>query len=228
MQKVTPRGSFSPGGGYAASVTSSWSSDVGLAVRPRETADPDDDLVDRARVGDLVAFEVLVERHQDIVLRVAARIVGDNDASDVAQDAFLRAFHRLDRFRGEAPFRTWLLRIVHNSALDTLARRHERPSDLQSADEPFALVLNSPTIRPPADQLEVAERHDRLTLKLQSMSEQHRAVLVLRDLEGLSYEEIADITDAPLGSVKGRLHRARKEMISLLRANTYDWELPDD
>ena len=80
--------------------------------------------------------------------------------------------------------------------------------------------------RTPAEELEVSERRDRLSRKLEVMQPAHRAVLVLRDLEGLSYDEIAAITNAPLGSVKGRLHRARRELIELLRQNTYDWELP--
>ncbi len=74
--------------------------------------------------------------------------------------------------------------------------------------------------------LEVNERRDRLGAKLRLMRPSHRVVLVLRDLEGLSYEEIAEATETPLGSVKGRLHRARLELIEILRANTYDWELP--
>lgn len=77
--------------------------------------------------------------------------------------------------------------------------------------------------RPP---LEERERRDRLQRKLDLLRPAHRAVLVLRDVEGLSYDEIAEITQSPLGSVKGRLHRARGELIDLLRANTYDWELP--
>jgi RNA polymerase sigma-70 factor (ECF subfamily) len=202
------------------------------AVASRGTAagtDPDRELVERTRAGDVAAFEVLVERYERIVLRVAARIVGDDDAHDVAQDAFLRAFHRLDRFRSDAPFRNWLLRIVHNRALDLLARRRERPYPIafQSEFEPAGSVFQSSAVREPADQLEAAERRERLTAKLRLVPEQHRAVLVLRDLEGLSYDEIAEITEAPLGSVKGRVHRARKEMIALLRANTYDWDLPD-
>jgi RNA polymerase sigma-70 factor (ECF subfamily) len=74
--------------------------------------------------------------------------------------------------------------------------------------------------------LEAGERRQRLQAKLRLLPPQHRAVLVLRDIEGLSYEEIADVTETPLGSVKGRLHRARRELADLLRTNTYDWELP--
>jgi RNA polymerase sigma-70 factor (ECF subfamily) len=181
----------------------------------------DVELVRRSTRGDLAAFEQLVDRHRPVVVRVAARIVGAEDAEDVSQDAFLRAFHRLDRFRGEAPFRAWLLRITHNAALDHLARRRAEPMDPRQFDasEPSAS-------RPPAERLELRERIERLERKLRGLSAEHRAVLVLRDAEGMSYEEIADITDSPLGTVKGRLHRARREFIEMLRANSYDWELP--
>jgi RNA polymerase sigma-70 factor (ECF subfamily) len=156
------------------------------------------------------------------VVRVASRIVGDDEAEDVSQDAFLRAFHRLERFRGDAPFRSWLLRITHNAALDQLARRRPEPVDPTELDssEP------EPPERAPAERLELRERVERLELKLRGLAPAHRTVLILRDVEGFSYEEIAAITESPLGSVKGRLHRARREFIDMLRANTYDWELP--
>jgi RNA polymerase sigma-70 factor (ECF subfamily) len=183
---------------------------------------PDDaDLVRRTRRGELSAFEQLVDRHRPVVVRVAGRIAGSDEAEDISQDAFLRAFHRLHHFRGEAPFRAWLLRITHNAALDHLERRRPEPVD------PETLDMSEPsTSRPPADRLEVRERIERLERKLRGLSPAHRIVLVLRDVEGLSYEEIADITDTPLGSVKGRLHRARREFVGMLRANSYDWELP--
>ncbi len=184
----------------------------------------DEALVERTRAGDLSAFEELVERHRPVVFRVAARIVGNDEADDVAQDAFLRAFHRLSQFRGEAPFRSWLLRIAHNAALNTLERRRSAPVDEPEEERDPEPGTNRP--RTPADELELTERRQRLQVKLQLMQPTHRAVLVLRDLEGLSYEEIASVTESPLGSVKGRLHRARKELIDILRANTYDWDLP--
>ena len=181
----------------------------------------DVELVARTARGELVAFEQLVDRHRPVVVRVAARIVGSDEAEDVSQDAFLRAFHRLHHFRGDAPFRSWLLRITHNAALDHLGRRRPEPVDpetLETAEQSLS--------RQPAERLEVRERIERLERKLRGLSPQHRTVLVLRDAEGLSYAEIADITDTPIGSVKGRLHRARVEFIEMLRANTYDWELP--
>ena len=184
----------------------------------------DEKLVRRTRAGDLDAFAEIVERHGRVVRRVAARIVGDDDADDVAQDALLRAFHRLHQYRGDAPLRSWLLRITHNAALNALERR--RPVLLENGEE--SEWADRAPARTPADSLEVKERRERLAGKLRLLQPSHRAVLVLRDLEGLSYEEIADITDAPLGSVKGRLHRARRELIELLRTNAYDWELPSE
>lgn len=180
----------------------------------------DDALVRRAREGDLSAFEALVDRHAGVVQRVAARIVGPEEAEDVAQDAFLRAFHRLGRYRGEGAFRAWLLQITHNTALTALSRRPEAAEpDEALADRPDGGAV-------PADRLEQRERIERLEAKLRQLRPEHRAVLVLRDVEGLSYEEVARAVDVPLGTVKGRLHRARSELVELLRSNTYDWSLP--
>jgi RNA polymerase sigma-70 factor (ECF subfamily) len=202
------------------------------AERPARVVSNDSNLVRRARDGDVAAFGELVERHRAIVYRVAARMVGSDDADDVTQEAFLRAFHRLDRFRGDAPFGSWLLRIAHNAALDTLARRQRDPRPIEECDgdgQPDGVRVHASTAdRTPADALEASERRSRLELKLDRLRPAHRAVLVLRDLEGLAYEEIADVTETPLGSVKARLHRARAELVEILRTNTYDWELPDE
>jgi RNA polymerase sigma-70 factor (ECF subfamily) len=183
----------------------------------------DGELVDRTLAGDLTAFEELVKRHRDVVFRLASRTVGPTEAEDVSQDAFLLAFHRLSGFRGEAPFRSWLLRIAHNAALNQLARRRPQPTESLGP-----LVEQNPdrSAHTPAQQVEEHERLRRLERKVRMLSPSHRIVLVLRDIEGLTYEEIAQVTETPLGSVKGRLHRARGELIELLRANTYDWGLP--
>ena len=199
-------------------------SDGRTAVAFSFVTDEDNLLVRRARNGDIRAFEQLVDRHRAVVFRVAARVVGPHDADDVSQDALLRAYHRLDSYRGEASFRAWLLRIVHNTALNQLERRVPEPvggsDDIEQAEH------SSEGGREPVSRLEARERTERLELKLSGLRPEHRAVLVLRDLEGMAYEEIAEITDSPLGSVKGRLHRARNELIEILRNNTYDWELP--
>jgi RNA polymerase sigma-70 factor (ECF subfamily) len=157
------------------------------------------------------------------VVRVAARIVGPDAAEDVAQDAFLRAFHRLPQYRGSAAFRTWLLQITQNAALNTLAWSRRRPVDpVDGAPEPH----DTDPVRQPVTELERRERQRRLELKLRTLRPEYRSLVVLRDLEGLSYGEIAEVLEMPIGSVKGRLHRARAELIELLRNNTYDWELP--
>lgn len=198
-----------------------------IASRPGATVapvDPDGDLVRRAQRGELAAFEELVERHREVVFRVAARVVGPDEAEDVSQDAFLRAFHRLDRFRGEGVFRSWLLQIAHNAALTAIGRRRPEPIEEIEGLEPEPGEAE----RSPASRLESSERRARLEAKIRLLRPEHRSVLVLRDVEGLSYEEIGEVTEMPLGSVKGRLHRAREEMIELLRRNTYDWELPDE
>ena len=184
----------------------------------------DDILVERTLRGDLRAFEQLVERHRGVVFRVAARIVGPEDAADVSQDAFLRAFHRLSDFRGDALFRVWLLQIAHNAAINTATRKRPQPVDSQLAlgesSDP------SDRERRPVESLERREQEQRMQLKLGSLRPSYRSLIVLRDIEGLSYEEIAELLEMPVGSVKGRLHRARGELIELLRNNTYDWDLP--
>lgn len=183
---------------------------------------PDDALVKRARDGDVHCFEQLVERHRDLVFRVAARVVGPEEAADVSQDAFLRAFNSLDGFAGEGSFKSWLLQITYNAAVSSAARRRPEPVDPQEpGDEDQAAEVHGPAMA-----LERRERIERMEVKIRLLRIEHRSVLVLRDVEGLSYDEISAATETPLGSVKGRLHRARTELIELLRNNTYDWELP--
>jgi RNA polymerase sigma-70 factor, ECF subfamily len=187
------------------------------------SVDTDEALVERTLRGEVSAFEELVARHRAIVFRTAARIVGRDEAEDVTQDAFLRAFHRLGQYRGTAAFRTWLLQIAQNAALNTLARASRRRTE---PEPEHVSVPDRDPVRQPASELERRERQQRLELKLGLLRSEYRSLLVLRDLEGLSYTEIAAVLDMPLGSVKGRLHRARAELIDLLRRNTYDWELP--
>lgn len=187
-------------------------------------SETDDALVAKTLEGELGAFEQLVERHRALVFRVAARIVGSEEAADVSQDTFLRAFHRLAHFRGEAPFRVWLLQITHNAAINAATRRRPQPVDsqLELSDDPDL----ADSERQPVETLERRERAQRMQIKLGALRPTYRSLLVLRDIEGLPYAEIAELLEMPVGSVKGRLHRAREELIELLRNNTYDWNLP--
>ena len=179
----------------------------------------------QARAGRLEAFEMLVRRHEGVAYRVALRMLGPDAAEDATQDAFLRAFHRLGDFRGEGSFRAWLLQIVRNTALNAIEARRTEP--YEAIEELLEANPAAPS-RTPVDQLEGRERRERLEAKVRLLPPVHRAVLVLRDIEGLSYEEVATATETPLGSVKGRLHRARSELIRILRENTYDWGLPSE
>ena len=175
---------------------------------------PDGDLVDRARGGDLSAFGELVERHADVVFRVAARVVGPDEAQDISQDAFLRAFHRLSTFRGQAPFRAWLLQIAHNAALNALARK--RPEPVAPPHEHNSDAETAPADREPAAMLERSERSQRLEGKLRMLRPTYRSLLVLRDLEGLSYEEIAEVLGIRIGTVRSRIARGREQLRTFL------------
>ncbi len=152
----------------------------------------------RASSGDLHAFGILVERHRGAVLRVTGRMVGPDDAEDVTQDAFLRAFHRLDRLRDRASFRTWLMRIAQHAAFDALDRRRRR--DTRRSGEQEAEPGHE---RTPARLLEEQERRVRLAVKVGALKPEHRLVLTLRDLEGWSYEEIAVATGTPAAVASG-------------------------
>lgn len=164
------------------------------------TAD-DSLLVDAARRGDLDAFEVLVRRYQEPVYRVALRMLGsESDAQDASQEAFIRAWRSLARFRGDSVFATWLYRIVTNRCLNVLAAR--RPVEPLTEAHPD----------PSADPAEIAERRERFRAVADSiltLPAEQRAALVLREFQGLTYEEVAEVLGVSPAAVKGRIHRAR-------------------
>jgi len=165
-------------------------------------------LVAAAQAGDLQAFEALVRRHQDSAYRVALRMLGSKaDAEDTAQEALVQAWRRLSTFRGESAFSTWLYRIVTNRCLNVRAAR--RPM------EALPDVLMNRDGDPP-EALERSERLHALAHGLLELSAEQRAALVLRELEGLSYEEIAQVLGVSVPAVKGRIHRAR---LALLEAS---------
>lgn len=165
-------------------------------------------LVDAARAGDLDAFETLVRRHQGAVYRLALRMLGSEaDAEDVAQETFVQAWRSLARFRGQSAFGTWLFRIATNRCLNVVAARR------------VTVTLEEHHIAVGADPNETAQRQARLQALIAAMLElpaEQRAALVLRELEGLSYEEIANVLDISLSAVKGRIHRARLALIARL------------
>lgn len=167
-------------------------------------------LVARARDDDdVAAFEELVHRHRDRAYRVALRITRHpGDAEDIAQEALVRAWRGLPDFRGDARFSTWLFRIVTNLALNRVARRREHASD--EVPEPAEPTLD------PAARTEDAERLGAALAALETLTPDQRACYVLREIEGLSYDELAEVLGISVASVKGRLFRARQELTAAL------------
>jgi RNA polymerase sigma-70 factor (ECF subfamily) len=173
----------------------------------------DQDLVLRSQGGDLDAFNLLVERYQRLAYNVALRMVGDGaTAEDATQDAFVSAYRAIGGFRGGS-FKSWLLRIVTNSCRDRF--RAARRARTLSLDE---MLLNSPTFSPVNDSEspeEYALRRELgrvLSEGLTRLPEEQRLVVTLSDIQGLSYEEIAEVACCSLGTVKSRLNRGRARL----------------
>ncbi|MGH3029754.1 MAG: RNA polymerase sigma factor [Gaiellaceae bacterium] len=167
--------------------------------------DPDELLVRRAQQGDRYAFEMLVERHQARLYTLAARLLGSReDAADAVQEAFLRAWLGLARFRGGARFSTWLYRIGLNAAHDQRLKRKAEPAG--ERPEPVD----------PRDRFAESELSGELQDALNALEESFRVAVVLSDVLGCSYAEIAELTGVPEGTVKSRIFRARGELAERL------------
>ncbi len=170
----------------------------------------DSHAVRAAQAGDVDAFGELVHRHRTAVYRVALRMLGNpSDAEDAAQEAFVQAWRGLPTFRGESSVATWLYRIVVNRCLNVL--RAQEPA------EPFAETLEAPASGP-NHIVEVRGELEALKLAVPRLTPEQRAPFVLRELEGLSYEEIGEVLEISLPAVKGRLHRARLEVLDAMRS----------
>jgi RNA polymerase sigma-70 factor (ECF subfamily) len=165
--------------------------------------------LDRLRAGDAPAFEELVMTYQHRVFGVALRMLGNRaEAEDVAQEAFVRAHRALGAFRGDAKLSTWLYAITSRLCLNRLASGERR---LTRPHEDTLLRLSDAGPRPDA-ALERRELETALGRAIAELPEDRRIVVVLRDLEGLSYEEIAEVLELELGTVRSRLHRARADL----------------
>jgi len=179
----------------------------------------------RLQRGDPKAFRELVKRHQDRVYSLSLRMLGDaHEAEDVSQEVFLSMHKHLARFRGDCRLTTWLYRVTKNHCLNRIkyqGRREtdaEAPEDLEKRVAESEIPLVSAPDRPDRALLGAEERaHVHLALK--QLSAEHRLLVVLRDIEGLAYEEIARIANLPAGTVKSRLHRARAALADLLTAS---------
>ena len=176
-------------------------------------ADDERRLLERLWRRDEAAFNELVRRHQGPVFRLLERMLGNAaEAEDVAQDVFVSAFKAIDGFRGDSALGTWLYRIAANhgkNRLKYLARRGK--TGLRELDEQVAAVTAAADARPitPVEQVESQEAQDHLQQAFASLDEEQRLLLSLRDMENMSYEEIRQVTELPIGTVKSKLHRAR-------------------
>ena len=177
------------------------------------------ELVRAAAGGDTEAFERLVETYENKIYHLALRMCGSADeAADIAQEAFLAAWRGLPSFRGEAGFATWLYRLTSNAAIDYLRRQKKQRGDMSLDDEELGLdaVDSGPG---PQETAEGSELRSAVAAGFNQLSEGHRQVLVLREIQGLSYEEIASVLELDIGTVKSRISRARSSLRKILLEN---------
>jgi len=186
-------------------------------------------LLEQARDGDTAAFGELVELHQDRVYNAIFRIVRRHeDACDLTQETFVRAYRSLDAFRGQSGFYTWLFRIGVNLAISQKRRQknvallselgpEDRSIEPAEGAGPRATAIESPT-----DAAERRERHDELWTAMQKLSVEHRTILVLRDIEMFNYDEIGEMLGLPPGTVRSRLHRARATLREILSPHSVE------
>ena len=185
----------------------------GASVSGRRELEADASLVKRAREGDYEAFETLFERHRLLVYRFAYQMTNRrDDAEDMVQEAFVRAYQNLHRYRDEAKFTTWLLRIVTNLCTDQ-ARMHKRRDNLEQQEAGGALEwMTVGSTEDPITNLEEERRKKVLRTALNALPSHHRTMIVLRDLEEREYPEIAEILGCTIGGAKLRVLRARRAL----------------
>ena len=177
------------------------------------TKSTDAQLVRRVQKGDKVAFDLLVLKYQHRIVNLVMRYVRDPDqALDITQEAFLKAYRALGRFRGESAFYTWLYRIAVNTAKNYLAAQRRRPMDVEldlQDPEQFDLHAKLRETDTPEGVLMGRQLHETVARAIEALPDDLRTAIVLRELDGMSYEEIAQTMDCPVGTVRSRIFRAR-------------------
>jgi RNA polymerase sigma-70 factor, ECF subfamily len=187
-----------------------------LSKESRPAAD-ETELIRKAKRGDREAFGVLVERYQRRVVGVALAVVHNpEDALELAQETFVRAYENLDGFESRSSFSTWLYRIAANLAID-LRRREGRHTFVRGEEAEFEMDRLPSSTGDSFAEFSRAELNRRLRSALDELTPEHRAVILLREVEGLSYDEISDILQCPRGTVMSRLHYARDRLRAILK-----------
>jgi RNA polymerase sigma-70 factor (ECF subfamily) len=192
-----------------------------LSKEPRSESD-ETELIRKAKRGDREAFSVLIERYQRRVIGVAFAVVHNSeDALELAQETFVRAYENLDSFESRSSFSTWLYRIAANLAID-LRRRERRHSVLRGEEAESEIDRLPSSIGDSFAEFSRGELNRRLRSALDELTPEHRAVILLREVEGLSYDEISDILRCPRGTVMSRLHYARNKLRGILKTVEQD------
>ena len=178
-------------------------------------------LVKRAKQGDLSAYDDLVRRYQERIYATVYHMTANHeDANDLAQDAFIKAFQALKSFKGGSSFYTWVYRIAVNKTINFLKQRKNRAQmslddlDFNAEHDPDLVALISD--KTPRREVSLSELQEKLNAAMQKLSEPHRLVVTLHDVQGLSHEEIAEIMDCNIGTVRSRLFYARQQLQAYL------------
>jgi len=184
--------------------------------------DIDQQLVERAQRGEKRAFDLLVSKYQRRLARLLSRFVRDShDIEDVTQEAFVKAYRALSSFRGESAFYTWLYRIGINTAKNFLSANGRRPvmqMEVEDEDgETFDVTSQLPDYHTPETELMNKEILATVNAAVERLPEELRTAITLREMDGLSYEEISSVMDCPIGTVRSRIFRAREAIAAELR-----------
>jgi RNA polymerase sigma factor (sigma-70 family) len=207
---------------HALSAPQSWSGGQGPRVPSGKPDFDEQALIAAAQRGSLPAFNQLILHYQSLSYNVAYRLLGDADsAADATQDGFIKAFQRLDQYRGGS-FKAWLLRIITNTCYDALRTRRRRPTSSLEPEDEDSDGEHDGRLQDPAERPDAYVLRKELAAAIQAAIEllpsDQRTALVLADIEGLDYQEIAEVTNSQLGTVKSRLSRARAKMRDMLMA----------
>ncbi len=184
--------------------------------RPTDTTVSTDDqaLIDRCLAGDGEAFGALVDRYQDRLYGTLVHLMGSaHDALDVAQDAFVLAYQNLGSFRGDSAFYSWLFRIAYNASVSFRRRKKQSMSSIEQVREKTGSdPVDQNRSSDPTQSVETTELQRLVTQAVDDLPDDYRTVLILKEMEGLRYDEIAQVVGCPIGTVRSRIHRARSEL----------------